>query len=117
MLLLLRGGLMKIELIYFEGCPNFEPALRELKSAILELGIEEEIIVWERSDQSAPNRARNFGSPSILIDREDLFGADPSPNPSCRMYGVKGFPTRAEIIKKLSQSGVGGEATRFAHKH
>jgi len=101
---------MKIEFIYFEGCPNHEPALNELKAAIDQLKIIEKIKIWNSEDPSSPERASHYGSPTILIDEKDLFGAEPSPNPSCRLYGSLGYPTKDKIVRRLGEPVAGGNS-------
>jgi hypothetical protein len=92
---------MKIELIYFEGCPNMDPAKVQLSRALEKLDLDVEFEVWKSDDTNAPEYASRYGSPSILLNERDIFGAPPSPNPSCRLYGKFGYPMADEIIEKM----------------
>ena len=77
---------MKVQLVYFTGCPNVDAARAALRDALaaehLDLTIEE--IDVERDD--APSWARGWGSPTILVDGNDIAGQAPSSSASCRLY-------------------------------
>jgi hypothetical protein len=96
---------MKVEILYFEGCPTYERTERTFLRVLSELGAEAEIeLVAVDSDEEA-QRLRFLGSPTLRVDGEDLF---PVPDRAtyalgCRMYatpeGLKGSPT-AEMLKE-----------------
>ncbi len=97
---------MEIRLLYHRECPAWKEALEELSAALreLELGIDP-ALVEVRDDVDA--RKENLpGSPTILVDGEDLF---PVPDPHyglfCRIYltehGPRDHPTRGMIRKAL----------------
>jgi mercuric ion transport protein len=61
---------------------------------------------WERSDPAAPGYARRYGSPTILVDGQDVAGEPPNDEPSCRIYAAepgrhRGVPSVALIMKAL----------------
>ena len=92
---------MKIELLYFDGCPNFLPTLNLVNEVVAELGLDAKIVTTPvRTQQEA--RAREFlGSPSVRVDDTDIEIHRPG-NPhytvSCRVYqdesGMSGIPSR-----------------------
>jgi hypothetical protein len=96
---------MKVEILYFEGCPTYERTERILREVLAEFGTEAELeLVAVDSDEEA-QRLRFLGSPTLRVDGEDLF---PGPDRAvyalvCRMYatpeGLKGSPT-AEMLKE-----------------
>ena len=92
---------MKIELVYFHGCPNREPAERELRSALKQVALPTDFAIWESSDPHAPDYARRYGSPTVLLDGKDLFESEPTENPACRIYGPRGYPIAADIVENL----------------
>ncbi len=92
---------MTIELLYFEGCPNYKPALAELEAALQALGMDEPITLLEREGESLPDYARGYGSPTVLVDGKDLFGEKPGDLLCCRFYGDLGYPQKSDIIEKL----------------
>lgn len=101
---------MKVQLLYFSGCPSYKDGLKNLKQALKELGLPEDIeMVNIETDEMA--REYNFiGSPTIRINGEDLDlrarGAKVAGYKGCRIYqteeGIKGAPT-VEMIKKALQ--------------
>jgi hypothetical protein len=63
-----------IALIYFDGCPNVEPARAHLRRAIEDAGLDTEWQEWEQSDPSAPAWVKEHGSPTVLVDDRDVTG-------------------------------------------
>jgi hypothetical protein len=97
----------KLEFQYFERCPNHLKMQNNLFEAIkgLEDKIELEKVLVE--DEVAAMQVKFRGSPTLLIDGEDLLGMPAPENPTlaCRYYS-KGIPTSEEIreaiIKKIN---------------
>ena len=95
---------MKIDVLYFEGCPNHRPA-EELAAAVVgELGVTAEINQVPVSDAAEAERLRFFGSPSIQVNGVDI---DPETRDrtdyafSCRVYGASGLPPRQMLIDAI----------------
>lgn len=95
---------MKIRLLYIDGCPSYEHALRNLREVIAEDGLE---IIVELINVTSPNQAdrlRFLGSPTIQIDEVDLEGpraADAGTGYGCRVYEnsgqMRGWPSKEQI--------------------
>ena len=63
---------MRIELLYFDGCPNFLPT-RDLVRAILrDEGLAADIFETEVEDVQAAERLQFIGSPTIRINGLDI---------------------------------------------
>jgi hypothetical protein len=64
----------ELELLWWEGCPSTQRALSELREALTELRLDgAEIRLREiRTDDEAV-RARFIGSPTLLIDGDDVI--------------------------------------------
>ena len=100
---------MKVELLYFEGCPNAEVAEQGLRQALMEEEIEARITsVSVDTDEEA--RALRFpGSPTIRIEGEDAFEVEDreSWTLTCRTYatpeGLRGAPTVDMLRSVLSR--------------
>lgn len=76
-----------VELIYDPDCPNVEKAREQLRRALAEAGLPLQWQEWNRAAPEAPNHAREYGSPTILVDGRDLAGLSPSEEVnSCRVY-------------------------------
>ena len=80
---------MKIQLLYFEGCPSYEALLPRLESLLARTGVDEEIELRRVETIEAAERERFLGSPTVRIDGEDV---DPGASSrtdfgmKCRLY-------------------------------
>jgi hypothetical protein len=76
-----------VELLYWDGCPSHPKALAELRAAMRELGLHDEVIVREVTSDDDARRERFVGSPTIRIDGHDIkpTGAEPY-GLTCRVY-------------------------------
>lgn len=101
---------MKIQLLHFEGCPNVDAARTALRDALaaekLEAPVEE--IDVERDD--APEWARGWGSPTILIEGKDVTGQERSSASSCRLY-AGGAPSVETIRARIAAARNGSPGT------
>ncbi|HSM36116.1 MAG TPA: hypothetical protein VK837_06955 [Longimicrobiales bacterium] len=65
----------RIDLIYFEGCPNAFQARENIRAATLQaLGTPGEWAEWDLMDDSTPEEFRRYGSPTVLVDGHDVTG-------------------------------------------
>jgi hypothetical protein len=103
---------MKIEVLYFEGCPNYAPAMAMVREALDSLGRHDQIHEVEVRTQAEAEAARFVGSPSIRINGSDIepwartakgFGL------TCRTYvdGSRhfGVPSR-ELLRRAIVEGI-----------
>lgn len=80
---------MNVELLWWEGCPSTERALEAVREAVSDLGISGVEVRMREIETDADAEAAAFiGSPTILIDGEDLVptGAEEPIGLSCRVY-------------------------------
>ena len=96
---------MKIEVFYFDGCPNFEPTLSLVRSVVSDLGLEADVELVKVKDVEDATRLRFFGSPTVQVDGVDVEpgareGSDYAYG--CRVYGRSGTPPRELIEEALS---------------
>ena len=76
-----------IELIYDATCPNVPAARDRLSEVLASLGMTEGWREWERSSPEAPAYALDYGSPTILVNGEDVAGATGNVGRgACRVY-------------------------------
>ena len=98
--------MMLVEFLSFEGCPH-APILRQrLDEALQELGLTLTPFPLDLEQLLQAKDCRSgFGSPTILVDGVDLFGAQ-TPlavgDPACRLYRPN-LPTSADLIARLRQ--------------
>lgn len=78
---------MNVELIYDADCPNV-PAMRSLLiKAFASTGVSARWREWERSAPGSPSYVQSYGSPTILVDGEDIAGTGTvSGTGACRVY-------------------------------
>lgn len=101
---------MRVELIYDADCPNVNEARKQLLLAFTETCIEARWQEWERGAPESPAYASSYGSPTILIDGEDVAGISPTEGADCcRIYqdgkgGLGGVPPVDSIARKLRES-------------
>lgn len=91
---------MKVTLLFFDGCPNWQSTDAHLATLADELGFELERCRVE-TDEDA-QRWQFRGSPTVLIDGRDVFAIGDEPiGLSCRVYltdhGLAGAPTFEQL--------------------
>ena len=104
---------MKIELLYFDGCPSWQSGLQNLNSALKANGLDVPVELVKVLDNDDAARKKFLGSPSFRINGIDLWAEERDTySLSCRVYatpqGVKGSPSVSmlqEAIRKLYPSG------------
>lgn len=65
-----------IELVLFEGCPNAPKARENLRAALERAGPESDWTEWNLEARELPDRLTRYGSPTVLIDGEDVTGKE-----------------------------------------
>ncbi len=94
--------MINIEYQHFQGCPNSERALGNLKDAIdlFEGSVDYKETLVETEEEAHEVGFR--GSPTVLINGEDFEGMPAPENPhlSCRIYTR--IPTSGDILNKLN---------------
>jgi len=85
----------RVEILYFDGCPNHEAALALVERVAAELHVEPETDLVEVRDREAAVQLRFLGSPTVRVDGRDVEpGADERGDfvLSCRVYRTeRGF--------------------------
>ena len=79
----------RIEILYFDGCPNREPARALVERLASELRVEPEIELVQVADPDAALALRFLGSPTVRVDGVDVEpGAEERRDFafSCRIY-------------------------------
>jgi hypothetical protein len=82
---------MRVELLWWEGCPSQPRALAELQAALEAEGIPEEVELRHVGSDEEAERERFPGSPTIRVDGEDVV--EPGPGDpiglACRVYRLR----------------------------
>jgi hypothetical protein len=82
---------MKVELLWWEGCPSYPEALEDLERVLREEGVGAEVELVEVESDEQAHRERFPGSPTIRLDGEDAL-APPEGEPfslTCRVYRLR----------------------------
>src|SRR5262245_1516272 len=92
---------IRVDILYFEGCPNHLPTRDLVRDVVRSLGVDATIREVEVRDAQDAARLRFFGSPTVQVNGEDV---DPAVRRradysfSCRTYGRSGSPPR-ELVE------------------
>lgn len=97
---------MKVELLYFDGCPSWQSGLENLHSALQANGLDVSVELVQVLDNDDAARRKFLGSPSFQINGVDLWDEQRDVySMSCRVYatpeGIKGNPTRRMLVDAI----------------
>lgn len=106
---------MKVELLYFDGCPSYETAYENLQAVLNETEIAGKV-EWVRVESpEEAERVRFLGSPSIRINGVDVDRAaalDTDYGLRCRVYAANGdlvgWPSKEMIRDAVSTARANG---------
>jgi hypothetical protein len=87
---------MKVEVLYFAGCPNHNPTLELVRDVLREEGTRAEVVQVEVKDEATAQAMGFLGSPTIRINGRDVESAAPAApafGMSCRTYMDGGLRT------------------------
>ena len=98
----------EITLLYFDGCPSWQPVLENLKKVIEAERIQAKITLLKIDDPEKAQRERFLGSPSIRFNGIDLWPEERTDYTlNCRVYktptGMKGSPTIEMLRERLRE--------------
>jgi len=99
--------MLTVELLYDTNCPNVKDARAQLLRAFAETGLQPHWQEWDRGAPESPPRVRAYGSPTILVNGQDVANASPSAGADCcRLYvddggQLRGVPSVEAITAAL----------------
>jgi len=106
---------MKIELLYFEGCPTYREAEPLIEAVVRSQGVQAKVESLEVKTPGDATRLRFLGSPTIRVDGVDI---DPVARAStdyglkCRVYRngnrFVGVPPR-ELLERAIEEARNGQ--------
>jgi len=94
-----KGAELKIEVLYFKGCPNHEPAVAQVRQALSAEGIDITVEEVEVTDAAIAHELGFLGSPSIRVDGLDV-------EPEVRELQAFGFGCRTYSDAEGRRSGL-----------
>lgn len=102
---------MKVELLYFDGCPNHEALLPRLRELVADSGVSAGVELLRIADDGAAQRERFLGSPTVRVDGYDIEpGAVDRTDygMKCRLYrtatGLSGQPAEEWLREALKRT-------------
>lgn len=101
---------MEVQLLYFDGCPNWLETDQRLREAIAALGLGVCPVHINVTTPEEADRLRFRGSPTVLVNDVDPFADESAPvGLSCRVFqtpdGLRGAPTVAQLVEVLREGG------------
>ena len=98
---------MRVELLYFDGCPNWSVADARLSEALRAAHHQDATVEYRQVETvEEAERVGFVGSPTIRIDGVDPFVTGTERvGLACRVYatpsGLRGSPTTAQLIEAM----------------
>ena len=99
---------MKVELLYFDGCPNYESFVPHLRELMDRAAVDAELELRRVESDTEARRLRFLGSPTVRVDGRDV---EPEADGrigyalQCRLYRtpdrVSGVPPDELIVRAL----------------
>ena len=107
----------EITLVYDADCPNVRAARAALREALEHARLEPGWIDYDRASPGVPERFLGFGSPTILVDGEDVADEPAvAAAASCRVYqaagGLRGVPPVEAIVAAINRRRGAASGTR-----
>lgn len=91
---------MKLELLYFDDCPNWKVAAQRLDVVAAHHGLVVERRLVATAEEAQEARFR--GSPTVLIDGRDPFASGDEPfGLTCRLYSTPDGPAGSPTLDQL----------------
>ncbi len=99
---------MRIELLYFDGCPSYGSFLPRLRELLAEAGIDARVNLRRVESSEAAVTARFLGSPTVRVDGVDVEPAAGERDDfglKCRLYrtehGRQAMPPETLVLNAL----------------
>jgi hypothetical protein len=103
---------MKVEVLFFDGCPNSEALLPHLRALLTRAGADDADVDLVRIEDAGAAAAERFlGSPTIRIDGVDVEPAADARTDyglKCRLFatpdGLRGTPADEWVLRALERA-------------
>lgn len=91
---------MRLELLYFDDCPNWKVTAERLHAVATSRGLVVERRLVATAEEA--DAARFRGSPTILVDGHDPFASGAEPfGLACRVYQTPAGPAGSPTVEQL----------------
>jgi mercuric ion transport protein len=99
---------VSIQLLSFPGCPHAEGARECLRRVLVSVGLPPDFAEIDVSHEDCPEPLKRWGSPTVLVNGQDVAGGSSADGGTCRLYstpsGLSGVPPEADIRTALTRS-------------
>jgi hypothetical protein len=94
---------IRVELLYFDGCPSYEHVRSDLAKVIAEISLDVRVRLIIVDTQVQADALCFAGSPTVKVNGRDLEDYDGPGILGCRLYSEsgKGWPTRKLLKNRL----------------
>jgi len=103
---------VKVEILYFDGCPSHEPLSASVRRLLTETGVDADMELRRVESVAGAEAARFLGSPTVRVDGVDVdpgAAAREDFGLKCRLYrsadGARGTPPEEWIRAALTRAG------------
>jgi hypothetical protein len=100
---------MRVEVLYFDGCPTYRAAEETLREVLDQQEVEADVELEAVNTDEVAQRLRFPGSPTIRVDGEDLSSVPERAGYAlgCRMYAtperLRDWPTAKMVRASLAE--------------
>ena len=98
---------IRIELLYFDGCPSYKRVWSDLLDVIVEERFDATVRLVNVDGLEKADRLQFAGSPTIRVNGHDLEGCSGPGVMACRVYlenGNQGWPSKKLLRQKLDEA-------------
>ena len=102
---------MRLDVLQIDGCPSSAKAADRAREALtLTQATDAEVVVTTLRSRSEAAQVSFAGSPTFLLDGDDLFPSDGETSElACRVYatpgGLAGLPTIEQLVDAIASPG------------
>jgi mercuric ion transport protein len=103
--------MLQVELIYDDDCPNVALARSNLERAFSLVGFSSRWIEHRVGEDSVPEHARGYGSPTVLVNGIDVAPVEQGAEACCRVYEAEGRFSKAPDAEQIAKALMGSLRT------